>query len=111
MKQWFLRITAYADRLLEGLDIIDWPDNIKEIQRNWIGKSYGTTLRFELKDYKGKYLEIFTTRPDTVFGVTFISVAPDHNYMEFLVKEEQKDAVSKYIDLVKNRKTLASRLK
>lgn len=106
MKQWFLRITAYADRLLEGLDRIDWPENIKEVQRNWIGKSYGTSLRFELASHKGKFLEIFTTRPDTVFGVTFMSVAPDHQYIDMLTAAEHKQAVLKYVDSVKNRSEL-----
>ncbi len=106
MKQWSLRITAYADRLLEGLERIDWPENVKEMQRNWIGKSKGTLLRFELEEHKGKYLEIFTTRPDTVFGVTFISVAPDHKYLELLAKPERKDEVMKYCANAKNRSEL-----
>ena len=68
MKQWSLRITAYADRLLSGLDTIDWPDSIKEIQRNWIGKSKGTSVVFNLEDQENS-IEVFTTRPDTIFGV------------------------------------------
>ncbi|NLI10307.1 MAG: leucine--tRNA ligase [Elusimicrobia bacterium] len=106
MKQWSLRITAYADRLLEGLDRIDWPENVKEMQRNWIGKSKGTILRFELEEHKGKYLEIFTTRPDTVFGVTFMSVAPDHKYLDILSKPNLKSEVLKYAQAAKNKSEL-----
>lgn len=103
MRQWFLRITAYADRLLEGLERIDWPENVKEIQRNWIGKSRGVMLRFDLKDHPGKYLEVFTTRPDTVFGVTFMSISPDHPYVDMLSKPEHVDFVKEYVHSVKNR--------
>ncbi|MEW5951790.1 MAG: class I tRNA ligase family protein [Elusimicrobiota bacterium] len=106
MKQWSLRITAYADRLLEGLDRIDWPENVKEMQRNWIGKSKGTILRFELEEHKGKYLEIFTTRADTVFGVTFMSVAPDHKYLDILSKPNLKSEVLKYAQSAKNKSEL-----
>ncbi len=106
MKQWLLRITAYADRLLDGLEKIDWPENVKEIQRNWIGKSYGAMLKFELEDHKGKFLEIFTTRPDTVFGVTFMSIAPDHEYLDILIKSQRKEEVYKYVNYVKNRSEL-----
>jgi len=103
MKQWSLRITAYADRMLEGLERIEWPENIKEIQRNWIGRSEGAMLRFLLADHPDKHLEIFTTRPDTVFGVTFMSVAPEHEYVELLTKPEQKAVVDAYVKHAKNR--------
>jgi leucyl-tRNA synthetase len=103
MKQWSLRITAYADRLLEGLEKIDWPENIKEIQRNWIGRSEGAMLRFLLAEYPDKYVEIFTTRPDTVFGVTFMSIAPEHDYVELLTKPEYKNEVEAYVKHAKNR--------
>ncbi|MEI7482919.1 MAG: class I tRNA ligase family protein [Elusimicrobiota bacterium] len=103
MKQWSLRITAYSDRLLEGLECIDWPENIKEIQRNWIGKSRGVLLRFQVEGHSGKHLEVFTTRPDTVFGVTFMSISPDHPYLSLLCKPEHCETVKKYVQSVKNR--------
>ena len=103
MKQWSLRITAYADRLLEGLENIDWPENIKEIQRNWIGRSEGAMLRFKIENHDDKFLEIFTTRPDTVFGVTYMSIAPEHEYVEMLTTPENKDVVDIYVKHAKNR--------
>ncbi len=103
MKQWLLRITAYSDRLLEGLDRIDWPENIKEIQKNWIGKSRGAMLKFVIAHEPEKELEIFTTRPDTIYGVTFMSVAPEHPYIGLLTTEEQKSEVDKYVKHALNR--------
>ncbi len=103
MKQWSLRITAYSDRLIEGLDRIDWPENIREIQRNWIGRSEGASLRFLLADNPDKHLEVFTTRPDTIFGVTFMSVAPEHEYVELLTKPNFAEEVVKYVKHARNR--------
>ncbi|MBN2727711.1 MAG: leucine--tRNA ligase [Bacteroidales bacterium] len=97
MKQWSLRITAYADRLLSGFDNIDWPENVKEIQKNWIGKSKGASIKFVIVNEPDKDLEVFTTRPDTIFGVTFMSVAPEHPYVELLTTEENREAVEKYL--------------
>lgn len=102
MPQWSLRITAYADRLLNDLDGIDWSESIKEAQRNWIGKSEGTSLKFKLKDIDAE-VEVFTTRPDTVFGVSFITLAPEHELIEKITPASHKDAVAKYVDYAKNR--------
>jgi len=96
MKQWCLRISAYAQRLLDGLDQIDWSDSIKEIQRNWIGKSEGAEMFFLIKDSNIR-LQIFTTRPDTVFGVTFMVLAPESKLVESVVAEDQKANVLAYI--------------
>jgi len=90
MKQWLLRITAYAERLLAGLEKIDWPEHIKEIQRNWIGRSEGAIIRFPIKDIPNKHIEIFTTRPDTIFGVTYVCVAPESEFVSLLTKLSEK---------------------
>ncbi len=96
MKQWFLRITAYADRLLEGLERIQWSDSLKEIQRNWIGRSEGATIFFGLKDHDGQ-IEVFTTRPDTVFGATFMVLAPEHELVDTLTTKAYRLQVDAYI--------------
>ena len=96
MKQWSLAITAYADRLLQDLNNLDWPDSIKEIQKNWIGKSNGVLLNFKTEEHE-RYIEVFTTRPDTVFGVTFLVLAPEHRLVSDLTIPEQKDKVNQYI--------------
>ncbi|MDR1006742.1 MAG: leucine--tRNA ligase [Bacteroidales bacterium] len=101
MQQWSLRITAYAERLLEGLEGIDWSESLKEIQRNWIGRSRGATLFFELEN--GEKLEIFTTRADTLFGVTFMVLAPEHKILDSITTEEQKAEVERYVAWAKNR--------
>jgi len=107
MKQWSLRITAYADRLLNDLDGIDWTESIKEAQRNWIGKSEGTSLKFKVQSLKSKeseaHIEVFTTRPDTIFGVSFVTLAPEHELVAQLTTPEQKNAVDEYITFAKNR--------
>lgn len=103
MKQWSLRITAYADRLLKGLDEIDWSDSIKEIQRNWIGRSEGAMIKFPIKEHDNLFMEIFTTRPDTIFGVTYMTFAPEHEYVKIITTPERKEAVEKYITDTKNR--------
>ena len=99
MKQWSLRITAYADRLLQGLDKISWSDSIKEIQRNWIGKSQGVLLNFRTQN--NDKIEVFTTRPDTVFGVNFLVLAPEHDLVEKITTAEYKTKVNGYIDQVR----------
>lgn len=102
MQQWQLRITAYAERLLGGLDSLQWSDALKEMQRNWIGKSHGATLSFALKDRNDK-LDIFTTRPDTLFGVSFMVLCPEHEQIATLTTPAQKAAVEAYLDEVKHR--------
>ncbi|MEI8203840.1 MAG: leucine--tRNA ligase [Bacteroidota bacterium] len=102
MKQWLLRITAYADRLLNGLDNLDWTDSIKEIQRNWIGKSEGVVLKFKVKGHDKK-IEVFTTRPDTIFGVTYMTLAPEHEDVFEITTPEQMEAVKQYVIDSKNR--------
>jgi leucyl-tRNA synthetase len=100
MRQWMLRITAYAERLLEDLDGLDWPDSVKEMQRNWIGKSVGADVRFPLADAalaaSGEVIEVFTTRPDTLFGATYMVLAPEHALVERITTAEQSEAVAAY---------------
>lgn len=105
MKQWSLRITAYADRLISGLEAVDWTDSIKEIQKNWIGKSNGVSVRFNLEN-TDKTIEVFTTRPDTIFGVNFIVLAPEHDLIDEITSEDQKQKVVEY---VKNTKLKSER--
>ncbi len=95
MKQWMLKITEYADRLLEGLDDLDWPESIKEMQRNWIGKSEGAQVKFKTEDGE-ENIEVFTTRPDTLFGATYMVLAPEHDLVEKLMTPEQHHAVKEY---------------
>jgi leucyl-tRNA synthetase len=102
MKQWSLRITAYADRLINDLEGIDWTESIKEAQRNWIGKSEGTSLKFSITD-SNEVIEVFTTRPDTIFGVSFVTLAPEHELVEKITTPQQKKAVEEYITFAKNR--------
>lgn len=97
MLQWSLRITAYAERLLSGLDNLDWNDSIKSIQKNWIGKSTGASIRFQVSDMDDTSIEVFTTRPDTIFGSTFIVLAPDHDLAPSLTSENQKEIVDAFI--------------
>ena len=96
MRQWSMRISAYANRLLEGLNTIDWPDSLKEIQRNWIGKSIGANVYFDVEGYQDR-LEVFTTRPDTIFGITFMTLAPEHELVKKITTSEQMEAVENYI--------------
>lgn len=102
MPQWSMRITAYAQRLIDGLDTLDWSDSIKEAQRNWIGRSEGALVRFRLKDAAGD-IEVFTTRPDTLFGVTFVTLAPEHELVELITPAERRDEVMAYVTMAKNR--------
>lgn len=105
MTQWSLRISSYAERLLQGLDKIDWSDSIKEAQRNWIGKSTGCSLHFKLENPIGdeSSLEVFTTRPDTVFGVSFLAIAPEHDLLDKLCIGAQRNAALEYAEKAKNR--------
>ncbi|MES2619093.1 MAG: leucine--tRNA ligase [Bacteroidota bacterium] len=100
MTQWSLRISAYSERLLQGLDTLEWSDSIKEAQRNWIGKSEGTSLTFEAGDDS---IEVFTTRPDTIFGVSFLTLAPEHELVNKLTTPDRKAAVDAYVTMAKNR--------
>ncbi|MBT3612077.1 MAG: leucine--tRNA ligase [Flavobacteriales bacterium] len=100
MKQWSLRITAYADRLISGLDTVDWSDSIKDIQKNWIGKSKGVSVIFKLENSENK-IEVFTTRPDTIFGVNFMVLAPEHELVSIITTAEQIDEVETYVKTAK----------
>lgn len=102
MRQWSLRVSAYAQRLLEGLDKIDWSDSIKETQRNWIGRSEGAEMKFKVKDSDVEF-EIFTTRADTIFGVTFMVLAPESEYVPQVTTAGQKAEIEKYLDATKRR--------
>ncbi len=102
MTQWSMRISAYAERLLQGLDTIDWSESIKESQRNWIGKSVGASVDFKLKD-SDKLISVFTTRPDTIFGVTFMTLAPEHELVSLITTAEQKAAVEAYVEATAKR--------
>lgn len=102
MRQWCLRVSAYAQRLLEGLDKIDWTDSLKETQKNWIGRSEGAEMKFKVKDSDIE-LEIFTTRADTVFGVTFMVLAPESDYVSLLTKPNQQAEVDAYLQATKKR--------
>ncbi|MBC1558261.1 leucine--tRNA ligase [Listeria booriae] len=95
MRQWMLKITAYADRLLDDLDLVDWPENIKDMQRNWIGRSEGAEVSFQVKDSDADFT-VFTTRPDTLFGATYAVLAPEHDLVEKIVTADQKEAVAAY---------------
>jgi len=122
MKQWSMRITAYAQRLLDGLDTLDWTESLKEAQRNWIGRSEGTSLKFQIAPSNspeggelsssnpspsgrsgGASIEVFTTRPDTIFGVSFVTLAPEHELVESLTTPDNKVAVEAYVTQAKNR--------
>lgn len=102
MKQWSMRIIAYAQRLLDGLDKIDWPESLKESQRYWIGRSEGTSLKFRVQSSEF-VVEVFTTRPDTIFGVSFVTLAPEHDLVNKITTAAQKAAVEDYITKAKNR--------
>jgi leucyl-tRNA synthetase len=100
MMQWSMRISAYAERLLQGLNTIDWPEPVKEMQRNWIGRSIGASVRFAIDNVPAglpEYIEVFTTRVDTIFGVSYLVLAPEHELVAALTTSEQLDAVSNYI--------------
>ncbi len=102
MRQWYLRITAYADRLLEGLNKVDFSDAMKEMQRNWIGRSEGAELIFNIDGNK-RTIKVYTTRPDTIFGVDFMVLAPEHELVQHITTNDQQDAVQQYLEYVKSR--------
>ena len=102
MRQWCLRVSAYAQRLLEGLDKIDWSDSLKETQRNWIGRSEGAEMQFKVAN-SDVVFTIFTTRADTIFGVTFMVLAPESEYVNQVVTADQQEEVNKYLDSIKHR--------
>ncbi|HET9299454.1 MAG TPA: leucine--tRNA ligase [Candidatus Polarisedimenticolaceae bacterium] len=97
LKQWMLRITAYADRLVDDLALVDWPENVKAMQREWIGRSQGAQVRFALEGLAGESLEVFTTRPDTLWGVTYMALAPEHPLLARLITPEHRAAVEAYV--------------
>lgn len=101
MRQWCLRVSAYAQRLLDGLDTIDWTESLKETQKNWIGRSEGAEIEFKVKDSDLEFT-IFTTRADTMFGVTFMVLAPESELVQQLTTDTQKDEVNAYLERTKN---------
>ena len=101
MRQWYLRITAYADRLLQGLEQVDFSESLKEQQRNWIGRSQGAEIDFDIKG--GGSFKVYTTRPDTIFGVDFMVLAPEHELVASITTPEQKEKIDQYLDYVKSR--------
>ncbi|MED6218662.1 hypothetical protein PIB30_028625 [Stylosanthes scabra] len=110
MRQWMLKITAYADRLLEDLDGLDWPESVKEMQRNWIGRSEGAEMEFRALDSDGKERDVkiivYTTRPDTIFGATYLVVAPEHPLLSLLVSTDQSKHVEDYVELASRKSDL-----
>ncbi|MGN6250077.1 MAG: leucine--tRNA ligase, partial [Ginsengibacter sp.] len=102
MRQWYLRITDYADRLLEGLETVDFSEAMKEMQRNWIGRSEGAEMKFAIDD-SPLTIDVYTTRPDTIFGVDFLVLAPEHELVNEITSDEQRSAVNDYLDYVKSR--------
>ena len=104
MKQWVMRITDYADRLLEDLEDLDWPESIKSSQRNWIGKSEGAEISFQV-DNNNK-IDVFTTRPDTIFGATYLVLAPEHPILDLIVAENQKEEINKYKEISSSKSDL-----
>ncbi|CAH0346807.1 leucine--tRNA ligase [Bacillus sp. CECT 9360] len=105
MKQWMLKITAYADRLLDDLEEVDWPESIKDMQRNWIGRSEGAEVTFAIDGHDESFT-VFTTRPDTLFGATYTVLSPEHPFVDKITTEEQKRAVEEYVQTVKNKSEL-----
>jgi len=103
MRQWMLRITAYADRLLEDLEGLDWPEPIVKMQRDWIGRSEGAAVRFSVEDHEGEEIEVFTTRPDTLFGATYMVLAPEHELVAGITSEDQREAVARYVEQTRRR--------
>ena len=97
LKQWYFKITDYAEPLLKDLDKVDWPERIKQMQRNWVGRSHGARIKFAI-DGTSEVLEVFTTRPDTIFGVTYMVLAPEHELIESIVSDEKRDEVRAYVE-------------
>ena len=105
MRQWVLKITAYAERLLEDLELVDWPESIKAMQRNWIGKSEGAMVTFKIKDTEHEF-QIYTTRPDTLFGASYTVLAPEHELVKLITTPEQQEAVEAYVKEVETKSEL-----
>ncbi|MGG4166161.1 leucine--tRNA ligase [Rossellomorea vietnamensis] len=105
MKQWMLKITAYADRLVEDLEEVDWPESIKDMQRNWIGRSEGAEVNFTIDGHEESF-DVFTTRPDTIFGATYAVLAPEHPFVAKITTDEQRAKVDEYIDKIKSKSDL-----
>ncbi|MEH7384170.1 leucine--tRNA ligase [Bacillus sp. JJ1521] len=105
MRQWVLKITAYAERLLEDLEELDWPESLKEMQRNWIGRSEGAHVTFKIDGHDDTFT-VFTTRPDTLFGATYAVLAPEHPFVDKITTPEQKEAVKTYVDKIKSKSDL-----
>ena len=106
MKQWVLKITAYADRLIDDLDLVDWPESVKEMQRNWIGRSEGAAVDFEVVDHADQKIEVFTTRCDTLFGASYVVLAPEHELVNQITTPNQKAAVKEYQEEASRRSDL-----
>ena len=107
--QWFLKITDFADDLVKGLDTLTgWPEKVRTMQRNWIGKSIGTDVEFEIEGIADKKIKVFTTRVDTIYGVSFMVLAPEHEWVAELTKPEQQADVDAYITWTKSRSELVS---
>ncbi|MCF6160697.1 MAG: leucine--tRNA ligase [Furfurilactobacillus sp.] len=106
MRQWVLKITAYADRLLDDLDDLDWPESIKEQQRNWIGRSEGASVQFAVDGHEGTKIEVFTTRPDTMFGVSYLVLAPEYDLVDQITTPDQKAAVDAYRKQIESKSDL-----
>lgn len=106
MRQWVLKITAYADRLIDDLDDLDWPESIKEQQRNWIGRSEGASVFFKVAGHDDKQIEVFTTRPDTLFGASYMVLAPEHELVDEITTPAQKAAIDAYKKEIESRSDL-----
>jgi len=106
MRQWVLKITAYAERLLQDLDDLDWPESLKDMQRNWIGKSVGAEIDFAIEGYEAENIRVFTTRPDTLFGATYMVLAPEHHLVQKITTSEQQKAVEAYVEAAASKSDL-----
>lgn len=106
MRQWVLKITAYADRLIDDLDLVDWPESVKEMQRNWIGRSVGAAVYFKVAGQEDKQIEVFTTRCDTLFGASYVTLAPELDLVDEITTPEQKAAVKAYQEAASRRSDL-----
>ena len=103
LRQWMLKITAYADRLLDGLKDLDWPEKVKKMQTDWIGRSYGAEVNFPLKDNPDKAITVFTTRPDTLYGATFMVLSPEHEMVKYLTTDDKREEVEAYCKAAANK--------
>ena len=106
IRQWFLKITEYAEELLEGLEVLEWPESIKQMQRNWIGKSVGCEVDFSIALEPSKNITVFTTRPDTLYGVSYIVLSPEHPALDSIVSSKKKERVAEYVKMAKNKSEL-----